>query len=336
MRKPELQVLSIDDIRLDVDNPRIKQYLEFYTEISSEMLALALSDSSNGDASTTYRSLKESIKVSGGIIHPIVVNVDNDGVYTVIEGNTRLQIYKEFAENSVDGNWQTIACLVYHGLSNEEKHEIRLQSHLVGPREWDPYSKAKYLYQLSEIECLPMSRIIDMCGGGKTEIQKAIDAYVEMERFYRPYCNENGYEFNTRDFSKFREYQNGTVKQSLQRKGHDDKQFAIWVAEGNVDIAQKVRILPKVLKDDEATAVFKKKSLTEAEKVLSAKELANADLSQYPYETLCKALYQKLLDFKVAEIQALAMDDAYTEKKYSLETLKSQLDFILEEVKSKE
>ena len=109
MRKPELQVLSIDDIKLDVENPRIKQYLEFYTEISSEMLALALSDSSNGDASTTYRSLKESIKVSGGIIHPIVVNVDNDGVYTVIEGNTRLQIYKEFAENSVDGNWQTIA-----------------------------------------------------------------------------------------------------------------------------------------------------------------------------------------------------------------------------------
>ena len=336
MKNAQLQTLSIHEIQLDKENPRIKQYLEFYTQITSEMLALALSDSSNGDASTTYRSLKESIKVSGGIIHPIVVNQNADTTYTVIEGNTRLQIYKEFAENDTNGNWETIPCLVYQQLSNEEKHEIRLQSHLVGPREWDPYSKAKYIYELSEIEHLPMNRIIDMCGGGKTEIQKAIDAYVDMEIHYRQYCKSNGFDFSTRDFSKFREFQNGAVKQSLLHKGFDSKQFAIWVAEGNIDIAQKVRIIPKVLKDEEATNLFKKKNLTEAEKILNAKELVNADLSQYPYETLCKALYQKLMDFKFIEIQALAKDENYVEKKYALESLKQQLDFIISEVKEKE
>ena len=336
MKNAQLMTLSIHEIQLDKENPRIKQYLEFYTQITSEMLALALSDSSNGDASTTYRSLKESIKVSGGIIHPIVVNQNEDGSYTVIEGNTRLQIYKEFHENDTEGSWETIPCLVYQRLSSEEKHEIRLQSHLVGPREWDPYSKAKYLYELSEKERLPMNRIIDMCGGGKNEIQKAIDAYIDMELYYRQYCKSSGFDFSTRDFSKFREFQNGTVKQSLLHKGFDSRQFAIWVAEGNVDIAQKVRIIPKVLKNEEATIAFKKKNLTEAEKVLNANELVNADLSQYPYETLSKALYQKLLDFKISEIQSLAKDYAFAEKKYALESLKEQLDFIINEVKEKE
>ena len=96
MKNAQLMTLSIHEIQLDKENPRIKQYLEFYTQITSEMLALALSDSSNGDASTTYRSLKESIKVSGGIIHPIVVNQNEDGSYTVIEGTLVCRYIKSF------------------------------------------------------------------------------------------------------------------------------------------------------------------------------------------------------------------------------------------------
>ena len=69
---------------------------------------------------------------------------------------------------------------------------------------------------------------------------------------------------------------------------------------------------------------------------MNANELVNADLSQYPYETLSKALYQKFLDFKFSEIMALAKDDAYAEKRYALESLKEQLDFIINEVKDKE
>lgn len=97
-----------------------------------------------------------------------------------------------------------------------------------------------------------------------------------------------------------------------------------------------MRIIPKVLHDDEATKVFTKKGLVAAEKVLNAKELKDADLSNYPYETLCKALYQKLLDFKLIEIQNLAKSEDYADKKYSLEDLLDQLTLIIKEVKEKE
>lgn len=338
MKQAKLTTLPVASINLDVENPRIKQFLEIYKgEITGEQIALALSDSGSGDSSTTYRTLRESIKTSKGIIHPIVVNKEQDGTYTVIEGNTRVQIYKDFQKAGSEGNWDNIIALVYEGLSEFEKHEIRLQSHLVGPREWDPYSKAKYLWQLSEVEMLPMPTIISMCGGRKNEIEKSIDAYVYMERFYRAYVQTKPYyDYDTRNFSKFAEYQNSRVKNSIIQAGYSEDQFAVWVAEDNVDKALKVRLIPQVLKNEEAHAVFRKQNLTEAEKVLNAAQLADDDLSKYTYEVLCQALYNKLVDFKVTEVVNLATDPAYENKRYALASLEEQLRFILEEIQAKE
>ncbi len=338
MKQATLTKLPISKIKLDVENPRIKQFLEFYKDnITAEQIALALSDSSSSESSTTYKALRDSIKASRGIIHPIVVNHEQDGTYTVIEGNTRLQIYKDFSTNEPDGPWNEIISLVYESLSSTEKHEIRLQSHLVGPREWDPYSKAKYLWELSEVEHLPMNAIISMCGGNKSAIEKSIEAYVYMERFYRPYvAKKSDIEYDTRNFSKFLEYQNGTIKNSLKQKGFEEDQFAKWVAEDNVDKALKVRLLPHIMRNEEALSVFKKKNLTEAEKVLNAAALEKDDLSKYPYEVLARALYNKLLEFKIQEIMSLATNPTYSDKKYQLEMTEEQLNFIISEIKEKE
>lgn len=339
MKHAQLMTLPISQINLDIENPRIKQFLEFYKDnITAEQIALALSDSSSSETSTTYRALRDSIKASKGIIHPIVVNKESDGSYTVIEGNTRLQIYKDFAETSDTDQWNNIIALVYEELSSKEKHEIRLQSHLVGPREWDPYSKAKYLWQLSEVEHLPMTMIIDMCGGRKAEIEKAIEAYIYMERYYRSYvASKSNYDFDTRNYSKFFEYQkNGVIKHSIASKGFPEDQFAKWVAEDNVDKALKVRLIPAIMHNEEALSVFKRKNLTEAEKVLNAAALAKDDLTKYPYEVLCRALTKKLMDFKISEVISLAKDPSYGQKKYELESLKEQLDFVIGEIKEKE
>ena len=332
MTTAKLEMLPINIIELDKENPRIKHFLEMYTDITSEMIALALTDSSSGDASTSYRALRDSIKVSKGIIHPIVVNNNENGTYTVIEGNTRLQIYKEFAEIQPNGPWNTIPCLIYKQLTNIQKHEIRLQSHLVGPRDWDPYSKAKYLYQLSEIEHLPMNSIISMCGGGKSEIEAYISAYIYMEKYYRTYVKQVNLDFNTRDFSKFVEYQKSTIKNAIKRRHIGEEEFAKWVANGNIDKAQGVRAIPKIFHDDEVFEVFLKSNITEAEKVLHAKELVNEDLSKYPYEALCKELSRRMMDIKYSEINSLATDSNYDDKLYALEDALNQLKFIVDAV----
>jgi hypothetical protein len=332
----KLVELNISEIELDRDNPRIKHFLEIYqaNKITAEAIALALSNSANAnDTSTSFAGLRDSIKVSKGIIHPIIVSHEADGRYVVIEGNTRLHIYKEFNEYEPDGTWAKIPALVYEQLSDVEKHKIRLQSHLVGPREWDPYSKAKYLWQLSEVEHMPMTSIISLCGGRKAEIQKSIDAYLYMETVYRPIIKSKGLDFNVRDFSKFAEYQNSNIKKSIQSAGYDEDQFAKWVADDMIDVALKVRRLTEILKNNDAKNKFLHSNLTEAERILHASELDNADLSKYPYYVIVQELYKKLAlgEPKVDEIKELAKGESEesNKRKYYLESLNNQIKLIL-------
>ena len=329
MKQAKLMSLPIDSIKLDEENPRIKQCLENYTTVTPEAIALALWDSGDGDAATSYRVLRDSIKDSGGIIHPIIVNHEDNGDYVAIEGNTRLQIYKDFVQKNVPGEWSQITALVYEGLTKVEKHSIRLQSHLVGPRDWDPYSKAKYLYQLSEIEMLPMNSIVNMCGGNKNEITKAIDAYKYMKMYYEPYAKSRGLEPDTRDYSKFREHENARIKSAIQHKGYPENQFAKWVVDENIDKAQSVRLIPAIMRNKEAHDTFLKGNLTEAETVLRAAELSNADLSQYPYEVLSGELFKQLMTLPATEVDELANNPDKAMKRDSLERLKSKLDFII-------
>ena len=72
--------LSIDEVELDINNPRIQQYLEMYGDnVTSDGIALALNGAS-GNSSSSYQTLKESIKVNKGIINPIIVNKFSDGI----------------------------------------------------------------------------------------------------------------------------------------------------------------------------------------------------------------------------------------------------------------
>lgn len=108
--------LSIDNIQLDRSNPRIANYLDLYdeNEITSDIMVLLL-----GTTTDSCASLRESIKENGGIVHPIIVNHYADGRYVVVEGNTRLQIYRDFRKKSVPGNWDLIKAIVYENLDEE-------------------------------------------------------------------------------------------------------------------------------------------------------------------------------------------------------------------------
>lgn len=204
----------------------------------------------------------------------------------------------------------------------------------MGPREWEPYSKAKYLYELSVEEGIPMPTLIDLCGGRQSEIRKAIDTYVYMEQFYRPYVDQNGYDFSTREFSKFQEFQTPIVKRSILQQGFEESKFAEWVAEGNIDKALGVRNLPEVMKNDEARALFLRKTLSDAEKVVTASKMSKTDLSSYPMETLLAALFKQIneIDFDDIQLMADGEDEAANRKRYLIQQLKNQIDFVLDQI----
>lgn len=284
----KLQWLPIDDLVLDLTNPRIAQLLEVYAgDVPQEAMLIALgAESETASGETTYHSLKVSIQTNGGIIHPIVVNDCDDGL-VVIEGNTRTLIYRELKEKLNQGRWSNIPSLVYKDLSQRDIDAIRLQAHLVGPRQWDPYSKAKYLDHLRNSEHLTWDQIVDFCGGQSNQARDYVSAYNDMEAYYRTAIPSDD-RFNPQRFSSFVELQRPRVLTALSNHGYDKSDFAKWVVDDLLVPQNLVRSLPNILDNKDAREVFLADGAREAVKELhrpsSDDVLRDATLAQLAAE----------------------------------------------------
>ena len=264
--------LPVANLVLDVQNPRVARIIEMYGETITRdrmRLALGATQRDDSDTGTTFSSLRESIRTNGGIIQPIIVNETDDGSFVVIEGNTRTVIYQEFVSQGLDGDWDSIPAVIHQDLSQADIDAVRLQAHLVGPREWDPYSKAKYLDHLRNAQHLTFNQIVDFCGGRQQEIVRYVDAYKDMEEFYRPVL-ESDDQFDTTRFSAFVELQRSGVLEALLQTGFTKSDFAKWIDEALVAPLNLVRSLPRILKNSEAREVFLREGAREAIKILDA------------------------------------------------------------------
>jgi len=308
--KYETGEVPIEDIELDKSNPRIAKWIEMHgDDIPDEQIALALgvgASQSEGDG-PTYQSLRASIRTNGGIIHPILVNRESSDRLVVIEGNTRLAIYKEFKAEKVPGNWDTITAMVYDSMSQEEIDAIRLQAHLVGVRAWDPYSKAKYLEFLYNSQHLTHRQIVDYCGGKEREVQDYIRAYLDMEKYYRPLL-ESDDQFDPTRYSAFVELQRPRLREAIVNAGFTFEDFAQWVNDLKISPLLAVRKLPQILQNPRSREVFLKfpgrGAIQEAEKELVRPTpdaaLADASLSQ-----LANELAKRISDLAFRELQRL-------------------------------
>lgn len=313
--------LVVSDIELDRDNPRIRRFLEMYPDPSPEQIYLALGagGESAGEGGSSFDKLKNSILSSRGIVQPIIVN-RAAGRLICVEGNTRVAIYRSFTEDGVAGDWTRIPAMVYSDLSADRVDAIRLQVHLVGPRAWDAYSKAKYLHHLRTQELQPFDRIIDFCGGSRREVQESIQAYSEMEKHYRPRVDEGKYDLTR--FSGFVELQKPKVKDAIYGNGYGIGDFATWIHERLIDPLSTVRQLPAVLSDQRARQVFLKQGMRKAVAVLERPNM-DVELGQASLGQLARALAEAIRKLELSELRRLrvepdeetvrAVGDAYEE-----------------------
>lgn len=306
--------VPVDKLTLDAKNPRIAKWVEMYGDnITSEDMSLALGAESGPceESSTTFYSLRESIKTNGGVIHPIIVNREPEGGLVVIEGNTRTLIYREFLKQGVEGNWATIPAMVYNALSEKDIDAIRLQAHLVGPRAWDPYSKAKYLELLRNSAHLTFGQLVDFCGGRKREVQDYIAAYHDMEDCYRPLLGSDG-EFDATRFSAFVELQKGRLKESLLNARFTKKDFAAWVRDKLFAPLNTVRHLPQILGDPRSKEVFLRDGAQEAMKVLDIPAPDEA-LGNSTLEHLAREIIRRIISMSHSDFRRLQADVASAE-----------------------
>jgi hypothetical protein len=298
--------VRIDKIQLDETNPRISSYLEHFTQpYTAEQISMALGAGSDDDGGgqMSFNRLKQSIQTNGGVISPVILRKEGKDRYVCIEGNTRVALYKEFLENGIEGNWDVIPAVIHGGLSDQEVHAIRLQAHLVGPRPWTPYAKAKYLTYLRNEEHLEFARLVDFCGGNERSIHEALDAYADMEKHYRPLL-EGDEEFDVQRFSSFVELQKAGVKQAVTLAGFNLNQFAQWVIDGKIPKNAQVRALAAVLRDKKATEVFLKSGIEEAVRSVEAPDLGKA-LQDATLVSLARALTEAIGKIPHRDVKSL-------------------------------
>ena len=329
--------LDIDKVCLDMENPRIVKFLEIYSKenLTGEAVALALGSSgSSEDGSTGYNNLKDSIRVSRGIIHPIIVNyLTAEDKYVAIEGNTRVQIYKELRETYPDEGdlLSFIPAVVYNDLPKDEIDMIRLQAHLVGPREWDAYSKAKYLYQLNVIEKMPMNKLTSYCGGKTSEVPKQIKAYEDMENYYRPALEDDD-EFESKEFSKYVELQG--AKSAIFQNGYTVEDFTKWVLEDKFRMAIDIRKLPKVLSNKEATKVFLETDIEKAYDLVKDPESKSKSLSKATFAELCNEIAHRINSMELKNVDKIKNEDEIS--RIAVEELKTEVDWFMSYIENED
>lgn len=310
--------VPVKQLKLDTKNPRIAQWIEMYGDnVTDEHMKLALQRGGSDDKVTgpSYRSLKESIRTNRGVIYPIIINKSEKGEFTVIEGNTRALIYREFLDSGVEGEWVDIPAIVYENMPPGQIDAIRLQAHLVGARDWDPYSKAKYLNMLRNELNLPWSQVVDYGGGNQRDLEQLVAAYNDMEKYYRSILEGGDQDFDPTRFSGFAELQNPRITQALLTSGYTKTDFAKWINEKKLHPLDMVRQLPRILQHEKSKQVFLANGVREAIKVLDAIEKPEGvSLEGASLETIAREIYKRINEIPYNEIMRLRSESATDEK----------------------
>ena len=337
------KILNVKDISFDTDNPRIKMALEKYgDQLNAERIHFALRSAADGTGSTSsYGQLRDSILASGGVISPITVILKNDE-YVSIDGNTRLAIYKQFLNDNVEGTWSKIKAIVLDDADQRDIETIRVSAHLVGSREWPAYEKARYLHDLRYNEFMDYSEMIALCGGNKRDIERQIEAYHDMNAYYRYLVDDTAFHIDR--FSGFVELQKPRIKEAIFEAGLELKDFGEWIRDGNIYRLENVRDLPKVLRDDEAKDAFLAggpRSIEKAIELLNqkAEKEAGQTGTRITLETasvyqLAEILSRRINDLPYSEVRALKDKerDEVAEQIGILEGLSARLHSLLEDV----
>ena len=251
----ENRKVPLDILILDETNPRIGLYKD--SQLKATLSAEDIRHAIVNRSPEAYAKLRDSIEINQGIINPIWIGPAQGSLHLVIEGNTRVLIYRELAEKYPSSDiWKSISANVLPvGIQDSQINFIRLEAHLRGVTEWDAYERARYLYILSEREGYSVRRLEQLTRLGRSEIETEIRAFRDMSEVYNTRYPDDPY--HSQKFSYFVEYERSNrIKQEMSKNGLGLPDFCDWVGTGRMPKAENVRRLTDILENNTATRHF--------------------------------------------------------------------------------
>ena len=151
--------------------------------------------------------------------------------------------------------------------------------------------------------------LIARCGGNKATITRQIDAFHDMNEYYRDVSTDDA--FRVDRFSGFEELQKSNIKDAIFTAGFELHDFGRWIRDGQIYRLADVRKLPLVLADDEAKATFVTGGVRSIENAIDTVEAKRRkDVRPSPSETsVAEATMPTLAEALLGRIKALPRQD---------------------------
>lgn len=260
---------DIYSLMLDELNPRISFFRDNQVTdtLSDQQIIFALTNKKP----EAFRKLKDSIHNNKGIMYPIWIEPLEGNKYRVIEGNTRVVVYRMLLqEEPHELRWKAILCNVLsEGINEGQKNFIRLQSHLRGTTEWDAYEKAKYLYKLWQDDGWSKPKLEKQTKMTEKQITDNIEAYKLMEEQYLPKHGDDPNEVSK--YSYFVEYvKDKKLQKSMAKHSKTVSDFCDWVADKKkLPTGQDVRKLSNIVGNEETLKAFVENGFESAMQLLA-------------------------------------------------------------------
>lgn len=268
-KEVEIVEVDLDDLLLDEENPRIGYWRDNIMRVSDTTSQGDLEIALKAGLSDEYKRLKRSIEVNEGIMKEIWAYHVGDQKYKIIDGNTRLLIYKDLrAKYPHKDRYKKIRCRVLPAsISEEVINYIRLIAHLRGENNWQTYDRARMLYILWH-EGATEEELKNKTKLSLGEIRKWREAYKNMTEQFLPNYAHLPSPFLK--FSYFVEFENNKIKEGMRRQGLTISDFCDWVGNDEITRAQDVRDLRKIFEDDGVAKILKEEGFQTAKYELSA------------------------------------------------------------------
>lgn len=268
-KEVEIKEIDIDKLVLDEENPRIgywRDNIMRITDITSQGdLEIALKSGNFED----YNRLRRSIEVNEGIMEEISAYPIEDDKYKIIDGNTRVLIFKDLSGKYPHKEiYKKIRCKVFPpNLSEKSINFIRLIAHLRGVNDWQAYERARLLYILWYQKGYTEEELQNSTKLSLSDIRKWREAYKNMSEQFLP--NYSHKPDALLKFSYFVEFENKKIKEGMKRNGLTIKDFCDWVGNDEIIKAQDVRDLKRVFEDDDIVSILKEEGFQSAKDELS-------------------------------------------------------------------
>ncbi len=214
-KKPTFEVIDLDKLKLDKQNPRLPKSLQRATATEEEILEYMLLDAS---------LIELMLAIGKNDFFPgeqLLVVKAQDNNYKVIEGNRRLSAVKLLNKPDLVSVQKTkiqqvikeaeffpteIPCLIFE--KEEDIHNYLGYRHITGIKEWKLLEKARYLFglwkdQYSTLNLNEASReLAKSIGSRKDYVKRILIGYqvfykIEDEAFYKiPGLDDTTFYFN--------------------------------------------------------------------------------------------------------------------------------------------